>query len=59
MRIFLLLLALAFGLDAYFNSGHYTKTAVDSMYTQIHSLTSGTSTNSQGVKPTRSARDPT
>lgn len=41
MRIFLLLLAIAFGSDAYFFSGHYTKTTVNGISNEIQTLTSG------------------
>lgn len=51
MRIFLLLVAIAFGSDAYFYSGHYTKAAVNGISSQVHALTSGGSAKAKREAP--------
>lgn len=57
MRLILLLIAIAFGADAYFYSGTWTKAAVHGITAQVQSLTSGHSTITKGETPQRAARD--
>jgi hypothetical protein len=55
VRLFLLIIIVALGLDAYFYSGAYTQTAVHAVSVQVRSLASNIDSKSERPTPSQPA----